>query len=248
MSEPPPSTSTAKIVLIILGIVLLVFLLICGGMIGFGWYAMNRFEEMIVAEMNSVGDDLLTEDALLEAISEDPTLQQQVGEIRKTRYDPSKTTEATDEDDWYFWYTVEGTDGIASVRALESEEDDRWFDSVELETPDGKLVPLELKPVPYYESTGERDVIRWVEQDPELQPLVGTVVAIRDDYERFESDEATYWYTVEGDAGTLPVLVTFDEKEGWFETVEHAEAEMPDGTRHEIFPGAGRRQAAPESP
>lgn len=229
---------------------LFVLLLMCAGIIGFGVYTVRQFEQMVAREMEAAGEEDLSEVALREAIADDETLRQQIGEIRDIRYDLTKTMEATGADDSYFWYIVQGTEGTASVRTVESDQPEQWFDSIELLTPDGELVALEVDSVPYFETLGELKVIRGIEQDPALQPLIGKVHALRTDYDRTDAEtdpqEPVYWYHAVGDAGELPVVIRFvDSDDEWLERVEHAEAELPDGTRHEIIPASDETNEPP---
>ena len=107
-------------------------LLLCGGLIGLGVYAVDRLADPLTGIMSEDDDpDEDTLAALKYVLAGDPTIQQRVGEIQEIRENDSLTYDfGADEDDYF--YTVIGEKSEVTVVCQLSEKDQMWFDSVEL--------------------------------------------------------------------------------------------------------------------
>lgn len=126
-------------------------LLLCGGVIGLGFYAVDRLADPltgILSENDEPDEDTLA--ALEYMLADDPTIQELAGKIQEIREDDLLTYDFDADENDYF-YTVIGEKAEVTVVCQLSDKEQVWFDSVEMldvsSSPDGPKVGSPRKPV-----------------------------------------------------------------------------------------------------
>ncbi|KLU01214.1 putative transmembrane protein [Rhodopirellula islandica] len=231
-SQPVPNSSSggggsSKNTVIIVAIVSVTMLLMCGGVLGLGYYAVER----LASELNAVNYDYMADDeetptALQHALSENEVLQEKVGEIESVEFAAEHNLDNSVYTDEYF-YRVIGTVGEAIVRVEVSAKEDEWFDRVDLipdETDLDTRVQLETIPVPF-DSAMAQSTHELIKENPTILEEVGTVQYVAYDWEltddHTDAEAASYVFVVRGDAGETHVRVLFNDYD--YVTVERIE-------------------------
>ncbi|WDQ16020.1 hypothetical protein [Rhodopirellula sp. P2] len=231
-SQPVPNSSSggggsSKNTVIIVAIVSVTMLLMCGGVLGLGYYAVER----LASELNAVNYDYMADDeetptALQFALSENETIQEQVGEIESVEFAAEHNLDNSVYTDEYF-YRVIGTVGEAIVRVEVSAKEDEWFDRVDLvpdETDLDTRVQLETIPVPF-DSAMALSTYELIKENATILKEVGTVQYVAYDWELTDdytdAEAASYVFVVRGDAGETHVRVLFNDYD--YVTVERIE-------------------------
>jgi hypothetical protein len=231
-TQPVPNASpggggSSTNTVIIVAIISVTMLLMCGGVLGLGYYAVERLAKEINAiDYDYMSDDEDTPAALQFALSENDTIQEQVGEIESVEFATEHNLDNSIYTDEYY-YRVIGTTGEAIVRVELSAKETEWFDRVELvpdETDLDTRVQLETIPVPFDSAMG-MSTYELVKENATIQEEVGTVQYVAYDWEltdKFtEPEEASYMFELRGDTGETHVRVLFDDYD--YETVERIE-------------------------
>ncbi|MFG0267341.1 MAG: hypothetical protein ACF8AM_19650 [Rhodopirellula sp. JB055] len=231
-SQPVPNSSnsgggSSKNTVIIVAIISVTMLLMCGGVLGLGYYAVERLAKEINAmDYDYMVDDEDTPAALLFALTENETIQEHVGEIESIEFAPEHNLDNSIYADEYY-YRVIGTTGEAIVRVELSASEKEWFDRVELipdETDLDTRVQLETIQVPFDSAMG-RSTYELVKENATIQDEVGTVQYVAYDWDLTDKytdeDEASYMFVVEGNMGETHVRVLFNDYD--YETVERIE-------------------------
>ncbi|PHQ36385.1 hypothetical protein [Rhodopirellula bahusiensis] len=223
----PSSGGSSKNTVIIVAIVSVTMLLMCGGVLGLGYYAVER----LAKEINAVNydymiDDEETPEALMFALSENDTLREEVGVIESIEFAEEHNADNAIYAENYF-YRVIGTDGEAVIRAELSEKEDVWFNRVDWipdETDLYARVELETIPVPF-DSTMAHSTYRLLKDNETIQDKVGTINYVGYEWEMTDeytdAEAASYVFVVRGDAGETNVRVMFNDYD--YVTVERIE-------------------------
>lgn len=222
-----PSGGSSKNTVIIVAIVSVTMLLMCGGVLGLGYYAVER----LAKEINAVNYDYMIDDeetphALMYALSENETIREQVGEIESIEFAEEHNVDNSLYSENYF-YRVVGTDGDAIVRAEVSDKEEVWFDRVDWvpdETDLDTRVELETIPVPF-DLVSSHATYELIKDDETIKSEVGTISYVSYDWELTDEytsiEDTSYVLKVRGDAGETHVRVAFDEYD--YETPERIE-------------------------
>lgn len=216
-SPPPPGSPTSTTTIV--GIVALTVLLVCGGVIGLGFYAVDRLADQLseYAEYRDQWDDNGSALAIEYAVEESPQIIEKVGEIESVELDHDLTYGGNSNDSEFF-YRIHGAAGNALVAVEFSENDKRWFSRVSLaedQTVDGPRTPLQSRRVPFDTQWSKRicDVLE--ANDNELAETldIGPIRWIVYDYE-LSSDRAISQelvFTIEGESGSIKIVARFKD-------------------------------------
>lgn len=134
-SRPPKSTSGLKVVLIVLAVLAVLALLVCAGLIGLGFFAFNKGQEMAGAEFKS-------------QLEGNPVLVQEIGELQTVNVSIVETAKRQQEDASgtpRMVMRVEGTEGKGVVVATLSNDGRNRITAATLETEDGRSVELPIE-------------------------------------------------------------------------------------------------------
>lgn len=192
-------------------------LLMCGGVLGLGYYAVER----MATTFNEVNLDYMDEDtetpmALQYTLSENEVLKDQIGDIESVDFDEALNENNSIYTQEYF-YRVQGSTGEAIVYVQISDAMDEWFSSVELVTDETDLenrVVLDTIAVPF-DSTMAKTTYNEIVDDETIAEQVGTIVRVEYDWdmtEKLTSDfEASYVFLVKGSEDETYLRVTFTD-------------------------------------
>lgn len=217
---PPQPTGATRNTVLIVAIVSMTLLLMCGGVVGLGIYAVDRLAE----EMGGFADegewsDQDYEVALQFALEEDKTIEDKVGQIKEVTSQDELTYDfAADSEDYY--YDVKGSKGDAIVVVAFDEDDEhRWFKSVELlegSSVNSPRVPLQDRNAPFDSQWSKQvyDALAAGDHAVEKSLSIGEVTWITYDYENsldsgFSTPELLF--EIQGTTGTQSVTVEFDD-------------------------------------
>lgn len=214
-------------------------LLLCGGLIGLGFYAVDRLADPFAEIMNEDDEpDVNTLAALEYALAEDPTIQERAGKIQEIREDDALTYDFDADANDYF-YTVIGEDSEVTVVCQLSDQDQTWFDSVELL--DGSDVESPRKPLVTrhspFDSVWSMRVWKILESDESCRSKldVGDVKWIEYDYREFDDEAGVavprLEFEVTGSRGTTTIVADFETFE--YEVVKAISETNPDGSAGE---------------
>ena len=235
MSSGPagPSRNTVTVV----AMVAVTCLLMCGGLIGFGIYAVDRLADSMIES----GDDEWYEDevpqALEFAIKDDPDLRELVGDIQHVEHDQDLTYDlmAADDD---FYYRVEGSAGKALLVVEFDYGDERWFKSVQLVQGDGVFAPR--VPVafenPPFDTQWSRLVFETLAlNDPSVVESlgIGDITRVYYDYEasleQTPRSRGELLFEIHGESGSVEVLAMFSDAK--FQEIESIHVVDSEGNR-----------------
>lgn len=219
-SEPvqtaPPQAGVSRNTVAIVAIVAVTILLMCGGMIGLGIYAVDRFAD----SMSDFADDQWYEEdaatALEFAIEQDTEVGDRVGEIEQIQHEGDLTYDdkAGAED---FYYRVEGSSGEALVVVQFDDSDQRWFQSVELVDGDGVESPrqtLRARNPPFDSQWSRRvyDILAANDHSLAQSLEIGAIRWISYEYERSSerSSGQELLFEIHGESGAVSVLARFE--------------------------------------
>lgn len=214
---PSNSPSSGRSWVLITAMICGTTLLLCGGLIGLGFYAVDRLAEPF-AELSDepADDDENTVIALRYALADDPTIEAKVGEIVEIRADEDLTYDFGANDEDYF-YTVVGDEGQVTVVCQFSLNGQAWFESVELidgpdvDSPRNALV---TRNVPF-DTVWSKRVWDVLQPDESLQETldVGEVKWIQYEYREFDdgADVAVprLEFEITGDGGSTTIVGDF---------------------------------------
>lgn len=217
---PPQRPGASRNTLWIVGIVCFTLLVMCGGAVGLGLYAVNQFAKQMAEMADEEGffEDDGTEMAVEYAIAEDPTIQQRIGDIESVQSNDDLTYhEDAGEDDYY--YDIQGSKGDVTIVAELVYDDDRWFSKVELlegDSIESARTPLQTRPVPF--DTHWAGLVHQVFAADDHMIAnslnIGEIKRIVYDYE--SSDELTpaqdLQFDVTGTSGSVAVVATFGDE------------------------------------
>lgn len=131
---PPVRPETSRNTVAIIAIIAVTCLLMCGGVVTLGIYAINRAAEQFAELAADEGewDELQAEVAIEYSLEQNDVLMERVGEIELIEsHDGLTYDDDADGEDYY--YRIEGTAGNAIVVVQFDEDNDhRWFKSVKL--------------------------------------------------------------------------------------------------------------------
>ena len=209
---PPPKSGTN--VLLVVAIVCGTMLLVCGGVIAFGVYAMNRLAEEIAQLEGDFGswDEEEAAHALEYGLADNPSIRERVGEIQQVEMDDGLTfDDKAGEEDWF--YRVKGSTGEAIVVVQFEDEDDRkWFTNVQLvegTTADAPRTDLQVVNAPF-DSAHSMDVYEALTGDGGAADSlgVGTIqfVAFDDGMADVAVGDKDIVFRIEGESGSANVV------------------------------------------
>ena len=130
--EASPRNGPSRNLVAIVAIISATILLLCGGLIGLGFYAVDRLADQI----NDFADEFMWDEeegavALEFALADNEVIQERVGEIETVESEPNLTYDENAGIEDYF-YRVKGATGEVIVVVNFDYDDQRWFTSVEL--------------------------------------------------------------------------------------------------------------------
>jgi hypothetical protein len=220
-TEPVPTNSTAKILLIVLGAVGAMVLLICGGLGVFGYVFVRNTQDTFAEAMADVMIDEDGELIVMDSLQDEPKLKAKIGDVQSVvaTSAPDRFKEKSTSIDFeHYWYNIKGSQGEAYVRMKSSPRFDELFDSAELWLDGTQFERLAMKKLPY-DNLACRSIYLAVHKDSEVKKLVGEITEITEDDGRTEreisEDDDFYFYLVRGKLGTVSVKGEVD----WDDTV-----------------------------
>ncbi|MEM9368445.1 MAG: hypothetical protein AAGD07_20820 [Planctomycetota bacterium] len=210
-------------------------LLLCGGVIGLGFYAVNQLADELAFDEDWTMEDEATLLAVQFAIEEEPTVIDEVGGIVQVTEDEDLTYDLNADGDDYF-YRVVGDKGEMIVVANFHEDDTTWFRSIarlDGDKVDSPQTPLEFRAVPFNGdfTKAVHDVL--VAHPPAIEQLdIGELRWIEESDE--VSEEANVWrLSVLGTESNREVLVVYEP--GAFEEIRHVDVVDASGSRERIW-------------
>ncbi|GAB5515669.1 hypothetical protein [Rhodopirellula baltica] len=226
-NSPSGGGGSSKNTVIIVAIVSVTMLLMCGGVLGLGYYAVERLaKEINAVNYDYMFDDAETPQALMYALKENETIREQVGEIESIEFAAEHNLDNAIYTENYY-YRVIGTDGDAIIRAEISDKEEVRFDRVDWvpdETDLDTRVELETIPVPF-DTTLAQAAYELIKDDETINNEVGTISFVAYDWELTDEytdvEDTSYVLSVRGDTGKTHVRVAFDDYD--YETPERIE-------------------------
>jgi hypothetical protein len=213
---PPKPPGATRNTVAIVAIISMTLLLMCGGVVGLGIYAVDRFAEQMAEFAEEEWDEQDAELAVEFAIEQDAMIREQVGAIEHV-YGRDELTYHADANPEDYYYDVTGSEGAALVVVEFDEDEQNWFERIELvrgSSIASPRTPLRARRVPFDTQWSERvyDVLTADDQAPAMSLNIGAVTWIIYDYEKsLERDNRTeLFFEIRGDDGTETVVVEFD--------------------------------------
>ena len=200
-------------------------LLMCGGILGFGFFAVQRLAEVIEQEIGELGNYDFEEEetplALRYALRGVEVLPERVGEIESIEVNDDLTYDRFADSPDYF-YDVRGDQGDAVVRVRFSDSAEDWFSRVTLVDATGKTIQeLSVREVPF-DSGISRRVWDRIETSEELTDRIGNPQRVTADWQATTDagldTESTYRMIVRGEQGSANIEARFTDFD--YETVE----------------------------
>jgi hypothetical protein len=231
-----PSSNLVAIVAIISATILL----LCGGLIGLGFYAVDRLAD----QMAEFADDFMWDEeegavALEFALAENEVIRERVGEIENVESEPNLTydDEAGIED---YFYRVKGSDGEAVVVINFDYNEQQWFKSVELldgDSVDAPRTSLSTRRPPFDTQLSKQvyDLLAAEGESLAKSLGVGEIQWITYDYESSaeESNGNDLVFEVTGDTGTATLRARFTNDA--YTTIESMQIVRESGESELIF-------------
>ncbi len=200
-------------------------LLMCGGILGFGFFAVQRLAEVIENEIGELGNYDFEEDetplALRYALRDVDPLPERVGAIESIEVNDELTYDRFADRPDYF-YDVHGDQGDAVVRVRFADNAEDWFSRVTLVDESGKSIQeLSIGEVPF-DSGISRRVWDRIETSTQLTDRIGQPQRVTADWEATTDagldTEMTYRMVVRGERGSADIEARFTDFD--YETVE----------------------------
>ncbi|MFK8114201.1 MAG: hypothetical protein AB8B91_18515 [Rubripirellula sp.] len=203
--DPGRQPSGANWSPLVVAMVCATLLLMCGGAIGLGVYAVDRLAknlETLTAELDGEFEDSDSESpiALEFALQDAPVLRERVGTVKEIKFDSELSYDDRVSPEDYF-FTVEGTTGDAKLVVQYSEDEQIWFTNIQLledDRFDGPRTELQSIDVPFDSQmsklalTAIRDLKSRGEAGDAIGGL-GPIRWIRYDYDRSMSESGGGW-------------------------------------------------------
>ncbi|WP_153557675.1 Coa1/Tim21 domain-containing protein [Roseimaritima sediminicola] len=155
-SQTPQQDNTLKIVLIVLGVVLLAVMLVCGGIMAAGYFAVRQVATEFEEGFSEAFGGGFTRQYL-----DTPEAKEALGEVQKTALLFENTA---DDDDGNLEIRVEGSKGSGTLIIGADEEGNEL---VQLVMDDGRII--DLPPAAAYEEPNLEEALP--EQEVQPQPL-----------------------------------------------------------------------------
>lgn len=215
----PPETGSSRNTVAIVAIISVTLLLMCSGLVGLGFYAVDRLAEQI-SELSDDFEEWDEEEAVsaLEfALEQNAVIQERVGQIEQIEHQADLTFhDNADVEDYY--YRVKGSSGDALVVVQFDYDDQRWFKNVELVEGNGiedSRMTLQARNAPYDSQWSKRVYDILAANDGSLaQSLnIGTVRWIIYDYEKSSqrSVDKELLFEIHGESGAVSVVARFED-------------------------------------
>jgi hypothetical protein len=239
--ELPQRRGPSSNIVAIVAIVSATILLLCGGLIGLGFYAVDRLAE----QMADFADEFMWDEeegavALEFALAENDVVREQVGEIETVESEPNLTYDEDAGIEDYF-YRVKGSAGEAIVVINFDYEEQRWFKSVELldgNNIDAPRTRLSTRRPPFDTQLSKQVYDLLVADEGSLAGSlgVGEIQWIAYDYESSteESDGKDLLFEVSGDSGAATLRARFQSDA--FTTIRSLQVVRENGEGEQIFP------------
>ncbi|MCA9135263.1 MAG: hypothetical protein KDB00_00855 [Planctomycetales bacterium] len=236
---PPQSSGATRNTVVIVAIISLTLLLMCGGVVGLGIYAVDRLADQMNDFIDEDDwDNQDSEIALQFAIEQDATIRDQVGEIDQITSQDELTYDFGADSDDYF-YDVKGSKGDAIVVVVFDEDEKRWFKSVELVQGtqiDSPRVPLQHRNAPFDTEWSKQVYDLLAADDHALAESlsIGPVTWIIYDYDRsLESKFRTpeLLFEIQGENGTKTVVAGFSD--AYYDTIRSIHIVDEDGNKQQ---------------
>lgn len=252
-AEPPPSQSPSGPTLGLAAIIAicLTLLLMCGGVLGLGFYAVNRLAAVIEQQIEELSSYDYEEDeaplALRYALADVPEVRERIGQLRDVEINDGLTYDRFGSRPEYF-YDVTGDQGAITVAVSFSHREGRWFSKIALVDDEGTAIgDIDFDRVPF-DSGISHKVWERICDSPELTEKVGAVRHVSTDWTGTTTSGADtdfgYRFAVRGEQGTAQVEARFTGYD--FEQVAAAVLLEDDGGEKPLT--LAPQPAAPESP
>lgn len=217
---PPQRPGGGQNTVAIVAIIAFTLLLMCGGVVGLGIYAVDRLADQML-DFGEADWDWNEEDADVAiefALAQDESIRELVGEINDVRPN-DELTYHDDADLEDYFYTVSGPAGEAIVVVdFDEENSERWFVRTELvqgNAIDSPRTPLQARNAPFDSEWSKLvyDVLSADEHALTQSLNLGTVLWITYDYERsWETEKETeLYFDIRGDQASLSVIADFND-------------------------------------
>lgn len=206
-----PSGNTVQIVAILAVTALLIF----GGLIGLGFYAVERLADQFAETEVWDGDE--SNFAVEFAIEQSAPVRDRIGQIDSVEHQTELTyhEDAGPED---YFYRVRGSSGEVLVVVQFSDSDTRWFKSVKLvegEGVDDPQTPLPTREVPFDSEWSKRvyEILAAEEGNVAESLNTGEIEWVFYDYEESvaRSNDQELLFDVHGSEGTERIVARFED-------------------------------------
>lgn len=254
-AEPPQSQSPSGPMLGLAAIIAicLTLLMMCGGVLGLGFYAVNRLAAVIEEQIEGLSGYEFEEDeaplALRHALADVPEVRERIGDLRDVEINDELTYDRFGSRPEYY-YDVTGDRGTITVAVSFSHRDARWFSKIALVDDEGTAIgDIDFDRVPF-DSGISHKVWERISESPELTEQIGAVRHISTDWTGTTTAGAdtdfSYRFDVQGEQGTARVEARFTGYD--FEQVAAAVLLDDDGGERPLTLSPPPPPAAPPAP